>query len=128
MGAILQFCADERIGAEGDFKIGMNEVAIGMPVPRFAVELARDRLSKKHFHAATQQARIYDPDGAVRAGYLDTVVAPEHVEGAAVEHARHLATTLNRAAFALTRTYVREALATRLVAELDEDMRLFNIT
>ena len=41
MGAILLFTSDVRIGAEGTFKIGLNEVAIGMPVPRFAVELGR---------------------------------------------------------------------------------------
>ncbi len=128
MGAILQFCADERIGAAGDFKIGMNEVAIGMPVPRFAVELARDRLTATAFQAATQQARIYDPEGALAAGYLDRVVAGDELEAEVVGHAAMLAAGLNRAAFQLTRRYVRAALADRLRADLDEDMRLFNIT
>lgn len=128
MGAILQFCADERIGADGDFKIGMNEVAIGMPVPRFAVELARDRLRKTAFQAATHQARIYSPADAIEAGYLDQVVAPEAVESTAVAHAQALADALNPAAFRLTRTYVRDALATKLEGDLEEDMRLFNIS
>lgn len=127
MGAILQFCVDERIGAAGDFKIGMNEVAIGMPVPRFAVELARDRLTPPAFQAATQQARIYDPEGAVAAGYLDAVVPAEEVEAAAIAHATELAAKLNRGAFQLTRTIVRSALAAKLVSDLDEDMALFSI-
>ncbi len=127
MGSILQFCADERIGAAGPFKLGMNEVSIGMPIPRFAVELARDRLSKRHFHAATQQARLYDPAGAVEAGYLDSVVALDDVEKAAIDHAKMLAATLNGGAFRLTRTYVRQAIADRVEQDLDEDMRLFNI-
>lgn len=128
MGAILQFCVDERIGAEGDYKIGMNEVAIGMPVPRFAVELARDRLTPPAFQAATHQARIYDPEGAAAVGYFDSVVPLEEVEGAAIGHARQLATALNRNALGLTRTNVRGALAAKLRADLDEDMKLFNVS
>lgn len=128
MGAILLMTADHRVGAAGDFKIGMNEVAIGMPVPRFAVELARDRLVPAAFQAATHQARVYDPAGAVAAGYLDSVVPLEEVEGAAIAHAAQLAATLHPTAFGLTRGYVRGALVTKLRADLDEDMRLFSIS
>ena len=42
-GAFLTLCADVRFGVPGDWNIGMNEVAIGLPVPEFAVELARHR-------------------------------------------------------------------------------------
>ena len=41
MGAFLMLCADVRFGVPGDWNIGMNEVAIGLAVPQFAVELAR---------------------------------------------------------------------------------------
>jgi len=127
MGAILLMAADARIGADGPFKIGMNEVAIGMPVPRFAVEIARDRLSKRHFVQATGHAHIYDPTGAVDAGYLDRTVAPDEVEAAAIAHAQHLAETLKRGAFQLTRTYMRAELGERLQRGMDEDMKLFNL-
>ena len=43
-GALVLLSCDRRIGAEGPAKIGLNEVAIGMALPIFAVELARDRL------------------------------------------------------------------------------------
>src|SRR5262249_57539618 len=59
-GAILLLAADTRIGARGDFKIGLNEVAIGMRLPIFAYELARERLSKRHLARATMQAELYD--------------------------------------------------------------------
>ena len=76
-GAILLLVADQRVGALGDFKIGLNEVAIGLTLPVFATELARDRLSKRHFSAAATQAAIFDPDGAVDAGYLDRTETAE---------------------------------------------------
>jgi enoyl-CoA hydratase len=91
MGAVLLLSADARIGTAGDFKLGLNEVAIRMTLPMFAVELARDRLSRRHLQAATVQARIYDPSGAIDAGYLDRVVAPEELEREAIAEAQRLA-------------------------------------
>ena len=127
MGAILLMSADVRIGAAGDFKIGMNEVAIGMPVPRFATELARDRLAKRHFVPAIGLATVYDPPGAVDAGYLDRVVEPEAVEAAAVAEARRLAEGLRIGAFRLTRSIMRDGLVADLRAAVDEDMQTFTV-
>ena len=63
--------ADDRIGARGAFRIGLIETQIGMVLPRWAVELARERLSPRHLQDATVGAQMYDPDGAVDAGFLD---------------------------------------------------------
>jgi enoyl-CoA hydratase len=79
MGAILLLSADLRIGAKGDFKIGLNEVAIGMSLPVFGVEFARERLSKRDLERATGQSEIYEPKGARKAGFLDRVTKPESV-------------------------------------------------
>jgi len=117
-GAILLLVADARIGAEGDFKIGLNEVAIQLTLPLFALELARDRLSKRHFSAAVTQARIFDPVSAQDAGYLDATAKAEILFETAFDEARRLA-TLPDPAFrntkqrerAATVRYIRETLA-----------------
>src|SRR4029450_7764580 len=80
MGALLLLASDTRLGADRPFKLGLNEVAIGMGLPGFAVELARERLSPRHFTESTIQARVYDPAGAVEAGFLDRVVAADERE------------------------------------------------
>jgi len=90
-GSLLLLSADARIGARGPFRIGLIETKIGMVLPRWAVELAQERLSKRHVQDATVGARIYDPDGAADAGFLDSVVAPEAVAEAAVAEARRWA-------------------------------------
>ena len=87
-GAILLLVADTRVGAEGEFKIGLNEVAIQMTLPSFAMELARDRLSKRHFSAAVTQARIFDPVSAKDAGYLDVTAKPAVLFETALDYAR----------------------------------------
>ena len=117
-GALLLLVADTRIGAEGAFKIGLNEVAIGMPLPILAQELARDRLGSRFLTEATIQARIYSPDGAAEVGYLDRLVAAEAVVATAVSDATQLS-ALPQHAYAKTKAtirrrsidYIRETLA-----------------
>src|SRR5690606_36200239 len=76
-GALTLLSCDVRIGADVPSKIGLNEVAIGMALPKFAVELARDRIVSEAFGAATMAAQIYDAHGAAAVGYLDRVVAED---------------------------------------------------
>ncbi len=90
MGCFMVMAADERIGAEGSFKLGMNETAIGMTLPEFGFELARARLSKRHYDRAVVHSTIYDPQGALDVGILDRVVDPERVEAEAMEAAARL--------------------------------------
>jgi enoyl-CoA hydratase/carnithine racemase len=90
-GAILLLVADQRIGATGDFKIGLNEVAIQMTLPVFAMELARARLSKRHLSAATTQGRVYGPRAALDVGFLDATTAPDALFHVSFERARQLA-------------------------------------
>jgi enoyl-CoA hydratase len=126
-GAILLMAADVRVGTEGEFKIGLNEVAIGMPVPQFAVELARDRLAKQHFVAAVNHARLFAPFDAVDAGYLDEVARPDDVVAVAQARAAELAGSLNAIAFRLTRTNVRGAQATQIREGLADDIGRFTV-
>ena len=79
-GALLMLGADERFGAAGSFRIGLIETQIGMVLPRWAVELAEERLSRRHFQLATVGARMYDPLGARDAGFLDAVVEPDELD------------------------------------------------
>jgi enoyl-CoA hydratase len=91
MGAFMTMAGDYRVGARGAFKIGANETAIGMTLPTFGIELARNCLSKRHFDRAIVQSTIYDPDGAVDAGFLDEVVDADRVEAVSIEAAQRLA-------------------------------------
>lgn len=127
MGAILLLAGDLRIGARGEFKIGMNEVAIGMPVPRFAVELAEDRLSAPHRTAAVALARVTGPDEALAAGYLDEVVDPDQVEPVTLARAAELAGALHPTAFRLTRGHLRDERAKRITAGLAADIQSFTV-
>ena len=119
MGAVLLMSADERIGAEGSFKIGLNEVMIGMTLPEFALSLADERLSRRHLQRATSGAEIYAPDGAVDAGFLDRIVAPGAVVDEAIARARVMAETFHGVAHARTKRALRKSAVERLRRSLE---------
>jgi enoyl-CoA hydratase len=114
-GALLVLACDTRIGTEGGAKVGLNETAIGMALPEFAYELAAARLSKRYLTRAAVQAEIFDPAGAVAAGYLDRL-EPDCV-GAALAEARRLA-ALPVAAYAGTKRSLRQPLVDRVLPGL----------
>ena len=105
-GALVLLGCDHRVGVDGPVKIGLNEVAIGMVLPPWALIIARDRLSKRYFHSSTTNARLFDGRTAVDAGFLDEVVAAESVVERALEKATELS-GLVPAAYARTVEVVR---------------------
>ena len=74
-GAMLLLVSDYRVGVSRSGQIGFPEVANGLGLPRFAVDLAIDRLNRTELFAATALARMYDPDAAKVAGYLDVAMS-----------------------------------------------------
>lgn len=127
-GAILLLSGDTRIGAQGSFKIGLNEVSIGMPVPVFATELARQRLDPRRLPIAIGEALVTDPEEAVITGFLDRTVPADDVRRAAVSHAETLASNLDPAAFAATRTILRGAAAADMRDRMHADIASFTIS
>jgi enoyl-CoA hydratase/carnithine racemase len=125
-GALLVLACDVRIGADVPAKIGLNETSIGMPLPQFAVELARDRLTPAAFVRATLAAEIYDPAGAVEAGYLDRVVPADEVVQAAIAEANRLS-AYRAAAYARSKEVLRRATVDRVQAGTAADLALFSV-
>jgi enoyl-CoA hydratase/carnithine racemase len=120
-GALVVLAGDLRVGAEGAFKIGLNEVSIGLPVPVLAMEFARSRLLPIELHRATLEARIYAPDEAVRAGYLDAVVPADQLYDRAKQEAVRLG-ALSRPAYRATKNRLRGQTLAYIRAEMHRDM------
>jgi enoyl-CoA hydratase len=120
-GALVLLTGDVRIGADGAFRLGLNEVTIGLPVPVLAMELARDRIVTAELGRATLEATLYAPEDAVRVGYLDTVVAPESVLARAKQEATRLG-GLQRRAFAETKARLRGRTIAHIQATLETDL------
>jgi enoyl-CoA hydratase len=123
-GTFPALAADLRIGVEGPYRLGLNEVKIGLTVPLYVVELARQRLNPRDYNRSLVTAAIYGPEEAVGAGFLDRVVPADELRGESLAAAEELA-GLNMEAHAATKLRVRgdalralgEAIDTELAAQ-----------
>jgi enoyl-CoA hydratase len=111
-GAILLLCADYRIGRTGSYRLGLNEVGIGMALPAFAVSIATHRLEPRHLTSATMFAEVSTPDRALAMGFLDEV-ADDPLPGA-ISYATGLM-ALPHKAFAATKRRIRRGLTEELL-------------
>jgi enoyl-CoA hydratase len=122
MGALICLSADYRLGVAGNFKLGLNEVTIGMTLPWFGIELARARLQETALTEAVALARIYDPETAREVGYLDEVVSEEEFSERLAGLAQQFS-ALNMTAHRETKGRVREALLAALKTAQERDFQ-----
>ncbi len=120
-GALTVLTGDVRIAASGPYKIGLNEVAIGLPVPVLAMELARDRLAPAALTRATLLAHVHTPEEALTAGFVDEVVAPDQVLPRALAEAARLG-GLGRMPFRATKERLRGRTIAHIRSTLESDM------
>lgn len=106
LGAFCLLTADYRLGVDGDFRIGLNETAIGMSLPPFGLMLARERLSKRYVARAAIGATMFLPSEARDAGFLDEVVDADNLRDAALAKAREL-TELDSSSYAAVKQALR---------------------
>lgn len=124
MGVFLVLSGDYRIGADGAFKVGANEVAIGLIMPFFAVEMCRQRLAPAHFNRAVINAEFYQPADAVAAGFLDRVVPALDLQPAARSTAAELA-KLDVSVHTATKLRARAPALKAIRAGIEADAALF---
>jgi enoyl-CoA hydratase len=123
MGAFLILSADLRIAAEGSYQIGMNEVAIGLAVPGFGIEVARQRLTPAYFSRAVMTGEMFAPSEALTAGFFDRLVPASDLEAAADQAAEAL-TRINLPAHAATKLRARGQAIKTIRAIIDADITL----
>lgn len=126
-GGFLLLSADYRIGVEGDYKIGLNEVMIGMTMHHAGVAIAKARLSEVYLNRSVNNSEIYNPKEAVKAGFLDVVVTESHLLPTAIK-AAEMFSKLHFRAHAETKIKVRkshlESLSIAIQLDLKEEIAI----
>jgi enoyl-CoA hydratase len=122
MGTFLLLSADYRIGVSGPYKFAANEVAIGLTVPRAAIEVCRQRLTPAIFSRAVMLSEVFSPETAIQAGFLDAVVAPEELQSFAATYAEKLS-KLDMKAHSKTKLRARKHTLQAVRAGIKADMR-----
>jgi enoyl-CoA hydratase len=119
-GAFLMLSSDVRFAVAGPWRIGLNEVAIGLTLPWFAVELARHRLTPAGF-ARVGTGAMFAPEEALRFGYLDTIVSTDALAGAVQEEALRLR-ALDMPSFVATKARINERALSAIRAAADDEL------
>lgn len=120
-GAFILLSADYRVGIDGPYNIGLNEVQIGMTMHHVGIELARDRLRKSVFNRSVINGEMFNPQAAKEAGFLDALVAtPEELMPAALVMAQQLK-KINMNAHTKTKLKARKALLDTLANAIEVD-------
>jgi enoyl-CoA hydratase len=121
LGVFLMLSADYVIGSRGDFKIAANEVAIGMPMPRVAAAVLRNRLSPSAYQRAVTLAEYFDVDAALSAGFFDELTEPADLraraEACAVQYKG-----LDPQAHRVSKRRIRAALVRRIRVNIPLDL------
>ncbi|MGA9852366.1 MAG: enoyl-CoA hydratase/isomerase family protein [Gammaproteobacteria bacterium] len=117
-GAVLAIFCDTRIAAEGKFKIGLNEVRVGLPVPSVIHAALKRLVGARQAERLCLHGLLIAPEEALRIGLVDQVLPPEQVISAALEWCRSLL-ELPPQAVAATRKLARADLV-KLFSELGE--------
>jgi enoyl-CoA hydratase len=123
MGTFLLLACDVRLGARGPYRMGLNEVAIGIAPPSFAVELARSRLHPAWLSRTLTLGEMYEPDEALAAGFLDRVVAPGLVAPTLGEIIASLR-NIHRASHATTKMRLRRPAMEAMRNAIDRELTL----
>jgi len=110
MGCFLLLASDKRYGIPGPYKIGANETQISMVLPVFALELCKARLNPQYMTESVINGTLFDPDEAVKAGYLDKVVPADQLLSTAMAEAARLG-ALPAGAFAGNKRQLRRPTA-----------------
>lgn len=120
MGAFLLLSGDYRVGAAGPYKITANEVAIGLTLPRAAIEICRQRLTPAHLSRALLLAEVFSPDDGIAAGFLDAVTPAGELQAVARSTAARLA-TLDMGAHAASKLRARDHTLAAIRAAIETD-------
>lgn len=123
-GALLALAQDVRIGAEGSFRFALNEVAIGLPMPTFGIEVLRGAVPRWAEAELLLHGRAFTLAEARDRRVFEDLEECERVTACAVRRAAGLA-KIPHDAYALTKERLRRQGAESAMAALDGEVAHF---
>jgi enoyl-CoA hydratase len=118
-GCIIALASDVRLMAEGEGRIGVPELLVGVPFPAPPLEVVRFAAPQNRVQSLIYTGVTLLPPDALAAGIIDEVVAPARLLERAHEIAGQLA-MIPPKAFRLTKQYLRAEALTRIDATGEE--------
>src|SRR3954470_12823825 len=121
-GTVIAVYCDRRVAARGDFKLGLSEVQVGIPLPPMIFKALRRQVGAREAERMAVGGLIVSPEQALSAGLVDEVVAVEEVVERAVAWCRGLL-ALPADAMLATRRLARADLAALFEGGSEEELQ-----
>ena len=118
-GCVLACCADRRLMAQGNGRIGVTELLVGLPFPALAFEVMRSVTLSRYFPQAIYTGETILPEVGAERGWIDEVVAPTDLMDRAMAVAQTLA-ALPATTFAMTKRQMHLPVIERMELVGDE--------
>ena len=90
-GCIMAAACDHRVMSAGTGRIGIPELAVGVPFPSMPFEIVGARVSPQHFRGLVLSGRTVEPAEALQLGLVDEVVPADALAARARAAAERLA-------------------------------------
>lgn len=118
-GAIVALTCDFRYMAEGKFRIGLNEVPVGIAVPQPIFEMYAAVVGTRNAYQFLLQGKLLLPSEAIQCGLADEICPQEEVFDRAWNKLKELA-AFEPKTFALTKKNMRAGLVHKFTTHYDE--------
>ncbi len=108
-GTVISIFCDRRIAADGEYRIGLNEVQVGLMLPKPIFDAYRLLLGQREAERLAVIGALILPDEALSVGLVDEICELDQVVEKAIEMLRHML-SLPRQAMLNTRKMARQPL------------------
>jgi enoyl-CoA hydratase len=123
-GCVLLSTCDFRIGAEGDYRIGVTEVELGVAFPAAALGVVRNAVNPSWTTDVILGARLMSPQEALQSGLLHEVTPPDQLLSQALAQAERLGSK-PQPGFQMTKRALHEGLIRDIERQKKDSYRNF---
>lgn len=123
-GCIIAVGCDYRVMAEGNFKIGLNEIPIGIVVPRGVFDIYSFWIGSKTAYQYVMEGKLFSPTHAKEIGLVDEIVTADKVLEAAENKLKQYL-KYNQSGWRLTKRQLRHDLLKSISSISDFEMNTF---
>jgi enoyl-CoA hydratase/carnithine racemase len=119
-GLVLLLACDYRLGLDGDYRVGLNEIAVGASFPKAAMEIVRLRLPHARASELVLGAALYPASQALRLGVVDELLPADKLEDTVMRRAARLG-AFPRDAYAHSKAALIADALDRIAAETPDE-------
>lgn len=121
-GTVIALFCDWRVAAAGDFKLGLTEVQVGIPLPPVILQVLRRQVGPRQAERLSVGGQVVSSEEALRAGLVDELAPPDQVVERAVAWCRSLV-GVPSGAMRATRQRARADLVGLFAHDPEEELR-----